>query len=249
MKNLFSFNEKILYDIDEDVNLIYSYFKNEIDKIKETGIVKSDYFKITVITTSDLVSEKSRLAHSKNPCYITLNNNKGNYYQPSTNEYSKSDISISVNPNAIDYVIEDHNGDIVSASKIYPIIKEEFKEYKIKGSIRHELAHWIDDTTNNYHISKKLFKTGIRNYLDKKGYNNVNISNFEIYSIMQNIYELKMEYKDEWNKLTFIEMLQKNPVLNNIYRTLDKKDFEFWKKTIKRKMYKEGILGKNMKNL
>ena len=249
MKNIFSFNEKILYDIDQDVNIIYSYFKSEINEIKKTGIIKSDYFKTRVITTFDLVSEKSKLAHNKNPCYITLNNNEGNYYKPSNNESDISNISISVNPNAINYLMEEHDGDIISASKIYPIIKEEFKEYKIKGSIRHELAHWIDDTTNNYHISKKLFKTGMINYLNKKGYNNINVSNFEIYSIMQNIYELKMEYNDEWNKLTFIEMLQKNPILKNIYKTLDKKDFEFWKKTIKKKMYKEGILGKNMKNL
>lgn len=244
--------EKIIYDIDEDVELIYSFFEDYINKINKTGIIERLPMK-EIISSEILTSEIHRKCHSKNPCDIFINDydlNSDNFYQPSGDLNSlnigKAIISLRLNKSAIKFIRDEFSGDISKANAYHYGVKEEFYSHRIKGSIRHELAHWIDDTINNSHISDILSNNGVKRKMRSKDYNTVNILDFEIFAIMQNIYQLSIDFKDIWDNLTFDQMLYKSTSLKHIKASSNTKDYSTWKRKIKRKMYKEGILGINM---
>jgi hypothetical protein len=244
--------EKIHYDIDIDVNFLYSFFKEDIEEVMKTGEIRDGMFAKKIIYSSELKSNKCKEAHMLNPCYIHLNDyggtSNGNYYRPKIFSHtSKSTISVKVSKSAIDFTNKYKNGSVIKATEEHPQIKLEFSPTRIKSSIRHELAHWLDDTMNNSHITKMLKDRTVRKKLKKAKHDNVNSLYFEIYAIIQNIYQLKLDNEDIWDDLSFEDMLYLNPSLSSIKKKMNNHDYNAWKKEVKRKMYKEDILGKNMR--
>tara|TARA_R110000851_G_scaffold117238_3_gene243860 strand:+ start:177 stop:941 length:765 start_codon:yes stop_codon:yes gene_type:complete len=239
-------NER-LTNVEIDVDLIYNtYFKNIIDEIQETGILPDKIFTSTQISTSILKSEKSIESHKLNPCVININHNLGNFYNP-----SRQVIGISLSVQAIDY-IKQFKGNINKAmfnldDSQKNNLGNEFKPSRIKGSIHHELVHWIDDTLNNNHIKKFTNRASEIGDINKiKG--PINSTKLEIQAQIHNIKQLYNHNTKIWDKLTFIEMINKNPSLNHIFKSLDIKTRKQWVKDIKTRMHREGLLGKNMVN-
>ena len=238
--------EKIA-NIDIDVNMLYDmYFKDDIDEISRTGIITDDMFKMKQTNTSILKDDESLVANENNKCNILINYGI-NFYRPSTNL-----ISLSVDGGAKDYVmrfdgnIKDAAYALDSPSQINNLPRE-FTEEKIKGSIHHELAHWIDDTMNNRHIRKRLDKAMELNNSNLGGIP-VNASKMEIQGQIHNVKQLKNKYENNWDNLTFVEMLRLSPALNTVYRDLPYKFKVRWVRDLKTRMYREGLLGNNMIN-
>lgn len=235
-----------LTNIDDDVNSLYiKYFEYDINKIEETGMITNDMFLTSEIDTSGLKSEDCLKSHNLNPCTIKVNKGS-NFYQPSTNT-----IGISVNNQAVNFVMNEANGDLEKAISLLDInttLRQEFTEEKIKGSIHHELVHWIDDTMNNKHITKRINKAMELGIKDINNINNipVNSTKMEIQGQIHNIKQLYNKYKDIWDDLTFKEMLDKSPALNSIYRVLPNDFKNKWIRDLKTRMYRENLLGKNM---
>ncbi len=152
-------NER-LTDVDSDVDLIYDrFFKSGIDKFESGEKLTRSFFMAGITNTSILQSEESKKAHELNPCKIVINAGN-NYYNPIAKV-----ISFSVNDNALNYVFDVFNGDFNAALESlkdipyqYNNLKNDFSEARIKGSIHHELAHWIDDTMNKQHIERRIEK-------------------------------------------------------------------------------------------
>lgn len=238
--------EKIA-NVDSDVNMLYDmYFKADIDEISRTGVITDEMFEMHPTSTIMLEDEESLLSNEHNKCLIYINYGR-NYYNP-----SKKVISISVNSDAKDYVMS-FNGVIKDAADALDDdaqrlnLPREFTEERIKGSIHHELAHWIDDTMNNSHINKRLNKAMEINNLNLGGIP-VNASKMEIHAQMHNVKQLKNKYPNEWDTLSFIEMVELSPPLNSVYSTLPY-DFKVkWIRDLKTRMYREGLLGNNMVN-
>jgi hypothetical protein len=196
-----------------------------------------------------LSDELSRKAHQLNPCTIKINDIlervNSNYYNP----YDKI-ISIKISPNAINYGVE--YNDIKIATEELDDIKSkrsflnEFTEARIKGSIYHELSHWIDDSLHNTRIKKALDNNFKKN--TGKPIKNVNFTDFEIQAQIHNILQLKRNDEDNWNNLSFEDMIHLSPSLTSIYYSQtpyeDKQD---WLKRLKLRMNRENLLGKNMK--
>lgn len=234
-----------LHNVDDDVDLLYNkFFKSDIDEIKRSGIITKNLFKKYKIDTSILKNPKSIKTHKLNPCEILINRG-GNSYNP-----AKHIINLSINDGAVNYVIDGHKGNLKNAvDDTYDDLKDslnnEFEEHKIKGSIHHELTHWIDDTLYNSHINKFINK----NIIDKK-YNNttVNTLPFEINAQIHAIKQIKNKNEDKWDNLTFGDLIKFSPALSNIYRTLSYDDKNEWIKKLKKRMYREGLLGKKMYN-
>lgn len=234
-----------LHNVDDDVDLLYNkFFKSDIDKIKRSGIITKNLFKKYRIDTSRLKSLKSIKTHKLNPCEILINRG-GNSYNP-----NKHIINLSINNDAVNYVINGYKGNLKNAvDDTYDDLKDslnnEFEEHKIKGSIHHELTHWIDDTLYNSHINKFINK----NIIDKK-YNNttVNTLPFEINAQIHAIKQIKNKNEDKWDNLTFGDLIKFSPSLSNIYRTLSYDDKNEWIKKLKKRMHREGLLGKKMYN-
>jgi hypothetical protein len=239
---------EVLTLVDDDVELLYDmFFKKDIEEIRETGIVRDDMFKRKVGDTSILQTKDAIKANGINPCAILVNYGY-NGYQPS-NSY----IRISVNDNAKNFVLDYYDGNIEIATQKLPKehqrinLPREFTPEKIKGSIHHELAHWIDDTFNRGHILKRLNKQvelGTRNLKNIP----VNMTKMEIQGQIHNVKQLYNKYKEIWDDLSFMDMVKMSPPLNAIYNELNFEQKKIWIRDLKTRMFRENLLGRKMIN-
>jgi len=236
-----------LPDVNSDVDLIYNkYFRNDISNIKAFNMVDKNMFSRSVTDTSILRSDICVKVHELNPCDIYINHG-GNNYSP-INKY----INLSVHMGALGLVLH-YDGNLNSAANsvgenMRNGFLSEFTERKIKGSIHHELLHWIDDTLNNKHLKKRLDKAnevGVNKYFKGK---DINMSKFEIQAQMGNIIQLKNEFGGDWDIISFKDLINLSPPLGNIYNKLSGDDRAKWVRDLKTRMYREGLLGKNMRN-
>jgi hypothetical protein len=237
-----------LTNVDSDVDLIYNrFFKNDVDEIKRTNMVNREMFSVDDMSTSELKSTESINANKINKCNIIINYpNKGNFYQP-----KKSLISLSINQGALEYAL-DNNGSLKLAhshlygNKANTFLKE-FSEERIKGSIHHELVHWIDDTINNSHIYKSLKKTEEKKL--KMVYRNIPIdaSTMEIQAQIHNIKQYYNKHKDIWDTLSFNDIINSVLTINVVYNKLHGNVRIEWLKRLKKRMAREGLLGDNMR--
>lgn len=237
-------NEK-LTNVDDDVNFLYNtYFKQDIDEIEKTGIITKQMFRPKLTSTNILNSKDAIKANELNMCEVFINSTN-NYYNP-----KMKIISFGVNKNAFNFVLE-YGGNIKKSIDMLEIEYEkkmlinEFTEEKIKGSIHHELAHWIDDTFHNKHILKRTIKAQELGTTNIGGIP-VNITKMEIQGQIHNIKQAYNKHKDIWDSLSFEELVNSTPTLKTIYSSLPNKLKDNWVKNIKRRMHREGLLGKNM---
>lgn len=244
-----------LPDVDSDVNLLYDkFFKDDVDTITTTGSVDKNMFDSAKVDTSILTSDICVEAHSKNPCDILINHSS-NYYNPGDRV-----ISLGINQGALEFLknvnigtgvegvyrLDLALGSLDRRSKVR--FENEFKEHKIKGSINHELLHWLDDTLHNKSISKFLSRAsevGKDVYLKGK---DVNTSKMEIQAQMGNIKQLKNKFSDMWDYLSFNDLIGMSVSLSVIYDSLRGRDRDEWVRNLKTRMYREGLLGKKMYN-
>lgn len=252
--NYAKINEK-LANIDDDVNMLYDiFFKEDVDEIERTGKISKGMFKIDTLYTGLLESDLCKKANALNPSRIEVNRGS-NYYKPGEIEdgerKGRSLINISVNSHALNWVF-DCDGDLKDAIFYLdsPYEREnlanEFKEERIKGSIHHELAHWIDDSLHNNHLQKMLSKVVAK----KKSFKvPVTSTKIEIEGQIHNIKQLYNKYKDNWDRMTFDEMINLNPPLRSVKRSLPDGIKEKWIRDIKTRMHREGLLGKRMVNI
>jgi len=236
-----------LMHVDDDVDFLYNkYFKNDVDEIKITGTLTRNMFQKYNLDTNELISPLSKKANNLNPCVILVNSGN-NYYNPKSKI-----ISISINNQAVDYCIANFNGNLELAKNylndkyLSSNFENEFTEQKIKGSIHHELAHWIDDTLHNKHIFNRIEKANERGVsLNKKGLP-INADKMELQAQIHNIHQIKRNYFDSWDYLTFDNLLLISPTLNSVNNELRGDVKKRWKINLLKRMHREGLLGKNM---
>lgn len=249
--------EKLL-EIDDDIDRIYdTYFKQIINAIQENKFTTPTefitYAKENTVTTSLDEMIKSEIVQSdelimlaeKVPNSTLVFNDpmhSGAKYVPK--EYK---VLVSIHLEAVLLLIN-HDYDFgklenVIPSESFESFKSEFTEEKIKGSIHHELAHFYDNVMHGKHIE---------NWIDKryKRYKkDINTTKFEIEGIIHTIKQFKKKF-DDWDYITFDEMIQKIPSLSEISRKLKNEkplEREYWMRKIKQRMAREGLLGNEMR--
>ena len=233
-----------LTDVDMDVNMLYdTYFKSLIELAQSGGILHMKDFKLIKIHTDDLKSPISVAANSSNPCELFINDKRGNFYSPMEHMIGLGYGQL-YNSFLWSY-LPDNVENLAKKSGNYDSFIVEFTEEKIKGSIHHELAHWIDDTNNKFHITKDIEKLSLNP--KKYSWEDRYLSNMEIQAVIHNIYQLKKSINDEiWNTLSFDRMIGLIPTLRNMKSTFKPENYIKWKKLIISRMNREGLLGKNM---
>jgi hypothetical protein len=248
--NEFMLTERLM-NIDEDVEILYdAYFKKDIEKLRSPGTLPTNLFKYSEIDTSYLTTPLAKKAHKENPCKIKINKGS-NHYSP-----LESIISISVSLDAYWFTINEHDGSLRKAykylSKNIPTQAKnfinEFNPSKIKGSIHHELTHWIDDTLHNKHIKKRaIISTETGTDMTKKGLP-INADKLEIEGQIHNIYQLKKEFSQIWDNLSFDDLIKLSTTLSVVNKELKGDINKQWRKNLKKRMWREGLFGKNMAN-
>lgn len=243
-------NER-LTNVEDDVDMLYDlYFRKGVEEIQRTRMVTGNTFERSETETGILKNELCVKAHSMNPCTIIINK-ASNHYNP-----NKKVISIAISLQGANYVINEFGGDLDRAiSEMDPkqavMMKREFTEAKIKGSIHHELVHWIDDTFNNQHIKKRIDKNiSLHDAGEALPFDSVTVNAhyMEIQAQIHNIKQLYNKHSDEWDTLSFEDMIQLSPTLTNTYKSLPYSLKTEWVKKIKMRMFREGLLGKRMFN-
>jgi hypothetical protein len=242
INQFYKINEALI-NIQNDIDDIYdNYFKSGVEYIQNSDKLDLNLFKFGEITSANLTEELCKKAHKINPITIYINENVGisfNHYDP-----FKKEIHLAPNKHAIMYTLE-HKSISQAAENLEQkeTFLNEFKESRIKGSIHHELVHWIDDSLNNTHIQKILKK-----HLDKNiPIKDVNYINYEIQAQIHNIVQLKKQNKDIWDDLSFVEMIKSSPSLNVVFKKITNIESKNkWLQKLKSRMYREGLLGKNM---
>lgn len=258
-------NEKT-FAIGKDVDLIYNlYLKEAINLYKKTTIIdfmhyitsskrgkaKGEYI-FGETTTEILKSKQCQKAHKLNPCTIQVGVfGDGNFYSP-----VRKIISISLNVYALQLLLKCSNKEELKKSIIDPnqrkMFESEFTGTALKATIYHELSHWLNDTFHNYNISNKIHLAKIKedpSVLKKSGYSN--FTDFEIDAQIHAIKQLKRKYNKTWDDLTWTDIMLLKPsfsVIKTQLKSSSKKVRDEYMKNMYKRLNREKLLGKNMKN-
>jgi hypothetical protein len=231
------------FDLQIDVDWIYNEFcKSTIDAILNDEW--DGHCPMSRISTKMLRSEDAIKAHALNPSHITINGFNGAAYYPRTNS-----ISLGINRLALDF-IKKYNRSLEDAMSVLSpsqkkSIKLDISPQTVKGTIYHELAHWVEDS-NYRNVEMHLIRQQNTPYSKRKSDYNTPV---EINAIIHQIVLLKNEFSTEWDNLTFREMLDKDRFLSTIEKYLKPEEYSKWCRTIATRMAREGLLGKNMRDI
>lgn len=250
-------NEKT-YSLDRDVH--YLYKKAKLDKFIEAiqkedskttyDMLNKNIVEMGVIVfyngdSSELTNRDAKTAHKKNPINIRLGVfAQGSYYNP-----KDSFLQVSVNSQALQLLQTKNSSFKEVEDMIHQQVKRfrnEFTEANIKGSIYHELTHWIDDSIHNRHISRKIDREDL-----KGGRADVNHTEFEVNSQIHKIKQLKKSSRrNEFDDFSWEDLMVKLPSLMSNFKNFRSEDeyYSFTKEFLKR-MDREKVRPKNLKKI
>jgi hypothetical protein len=244
--------EKLIEVNDSDIEMLYSPLKELVadatsafeikDFNKQNLELKKIYSKHSSISkrfhSSSLTSPNCKAANEINPVEIWSGIVDGNVYVPSR-KFILVGLPKSVMKNLNVFSMMSH-----SDSRKY---KTEFTKIRIESTIKHELAHWIDDSLNNLHLSK-FFNSNkdpkkFYEFL-KRGTIDVGLGPVEINAVVNQIYNIKKNFSQEdWDSMSWNRFVLLHPHLEGMNDSFGVE----WRNKIRKRMAREGILGKNMK--
>lgn len=246
------------FNVGKDVDYIYKhYFKPHIDAIKKTERVPK--FDIQTFNSMDLPSALAQKASRINPVTIKATDSSYSLYNP-----DEQQIIVSLTPSAFSlissYGLEGaHNWVKEYIPNKYEGWKNEINGNKIRGTIYHELAHWLDDTLHSSHLKKTLAKArqaGVDVSNKRKleilhqKHPEVGMTSYEINSQIHEIKDLKRRIpKEKWDRMTFEQLAGLSGALtaisDNVKQSGDKA-YGYWKRQLLQRMARERLLGASM---
>lgn len=236
------------HELDDDVDYIYNKagygelvaaVKNQdIQKMRE---LRNKYFsRRVVIDSSELTNEDSVMAHKKNPIDIYIGGEGGNYYVP-----SKGYIQLSPRLDVLDLYIRG-DVDIYVLSYQKDRFHNEMSEISFKGSIYHELTHWIDDSLYGGFLDKKTksayeTKSNLP-LLGKK--TKVSHTFYEVNSQVHAIKQIKRNLGSvEYEKAGWGDLIKlKSSLMVNFGGFKDEKDYDTFMNDFIRRLHRENLL-------
>lgn len=250
-------NEKI-FDIRDDVDMIYNQaFKKSIDYLEKFDYQNfyTEVYKIkNNISSSELKSPDCIKAHAIHPITIKCGVAVG------TSLYSSTDdvILIILDSQTINIInIYRENMEYVLGSKFQKkSISHIFTEETIKGSIAHELNHWLDDTLHNKFITKSIisgkfkYSEEMATAYTRKQTKNIGATNFEINSQVISFKEILNKYgQEKYDSFTMLDIYVIKPQLGFLVAAMNKSDYQYYVKKLYPRLMREKLLGKKMKIL
>jgi len=254
------------FNTDEIVDYIYdNVFADYIKKIQEWKNGKTTNEPV-IISNKTFEPEKLskeikdpvfKKAMKENPIKIKAGVRDGNYYYPTKHLisitfndelYAMMNRYISANKSFMEFI-----GNLPLALR--KNILTEVNGNKVKGSISHEISHWLDDTNNQKHITKMInVAAGEQYHKQSKTFNRGEadqyMTDYEINAQTHALKQLKRSIGQEaWDKLTFNDLYAIEPSLRVNKERISKISPEALKRFVKltlRRMHRENLLGKNM---
>lgn len=239
------------FRLGQDVDWIYNkYFKKFVEKIR-TDEWDGKLPNVSIFSSFELKTQDAKKAHKINPIQIRLNGvaGKGNFYNP-VDKY----ISLQINDNALS-VLNTSDFNFKKASNNVGDMKlqwiDDISERRIKGTIYHELSHWIDDSLHNSHIRKMVKKSAQEHNKSVllRGAKSTTSTYYEINAQIHAIKQMKRQTSSEiWDSWTWDELIHNSAALDTMMK-LNKQsnDYIRWRKELLKRMNREKLLGKKMK--
>jgi len=246
------FLTEAMFDVSQDANWIYeNYFKEYANSIVD-GTWNLELPKPIVIPSAKLKSPDAQKATAINPVNIYLYDRvvTGNEYQP-----LKHAIYINLGKNAIKFIQQNDglkHALVQLSTASAKQMQTELTPARIKGSISHEISHWIDDTLHNNHLRNMINTAMHSSGKDRikavyQGNPDVALTSYEINAQIHAIKELKIHNESMWDVFDFDDVVDLNASLASIRNTLRKFGlYNKWKRKILQRMAREGLLGKYM---
>lgn len=242
-------------DISTDVEKIYRrYMANDLKLLLSNGPAALRPKILQPLTVEKmLVSPAAKEAFEKNPLTIVFYEREPMYVANTSTVYLNFDDDLIKHLDEFGSLpeIKQH----VSPGK-YIHLKQSATQETTEAIISHELSHWIRDSLGNRYIAKAATKFADRGGLTSKkavkqwngSYNDSYLSNSEIDGQVHELLPLYNKYKEHWEEMTWNELMYLSTALHKRNQNLSPEDKQIWKKKMKIRMQREGILGKKMRN-
>lgn len=252
-----------LYSIQKDVDYIYDVcFSSFVDDYNNNRLKDLDRYIIShdndfnFLSSYDLKTSLCKKANETNPISIFC----GIYKSGSFFDFGVNRLQITLNIDVIKFIYDNHisgKKDLESRINIkkakFRMMAGEISITKIKATIAHELAHWIDES--RYSVMSKIVDgekdPEKRKQLLSLGYEDVDMTYFEIQAQIHGIKQLKSRHRKYWDTYPLEKVFELYPVLYTIANKLDVRygtdTLKIWIHFLVRRMNREKLLGKNMR--
>jgi len=247
------------FAIGADVDLVYKKLYEPYTK----EIKKGNYGKViqlldkhksktplVYVSSGELKSKQAKTAHEINPIIIGFYaDNLGNYYSP-----NDKIIHYSFNYNVID-IIRANRGDIVATKRTLPDnqrdrFENELNDIALKGTIYHELSHWLDDTLHNQHI-KKMIDLGLNDpnpvSVASQGHADPVLTVYELDAQIHALKQMKRQLKGKYNDIWWDDVFTLKPSFYSVFnKAAVSKEYDEYMKRLTKRMHREGLLTKKL---
>ncbi|MDX8383283.1 MAG: hypothetical protein R8M45_04320 [Ghiorsea sp.] len=249
--------------MDKEVDYIFNkYYKEYFLKLQKVDTSHNAPYPVFAELKSTELAKHTKnpvliKANETNPIKIELNNKLGNFYN-----YKKELVSININSQIHKFIDYHLYTNVPKGSTVLDLVSkqkgagnktqwiQDVKGEKLKNSIAHELAHWLQDTLHNRHLSKIMKRatnadnrnTGeqIRNQFHKS----VALTDYEVDSHIHQIKQLKRNISDDvWATMSIMDMINQDSSLAGIYDSLIRKEKKEWLKHLAKRLNREGLMG------
>ncbi len=258
MKNFKEFLIEKTFNIQLDVDYIYNKSGlSELSDMISIGDTKGvNKFLAQGKTFLSLSSNTLKSRHTKQaskikPVLIEVGVfDGGSFYDTKLNF-----IQISINKQALKHFMSlglDVQNAEFDLRKVSNRFLKEFKPATLKGTISHELTHWIDDVLHGEFLTKRVNvarERGIKGLAGK--HNNVNHTEFEVNSQIHAVKEIKRNLgKREFDKLNWIGLIQqKSSLMANFDNFKTPDDYQIFMKKFVSRLHREQLLAKGLKKI
>ncbi len=256
-----------------DESLKQGYMSDKLMRIMRklnADIERRGYAVVATFFSDELQTKDAIKAHETHPVKITLEiGDFGNAYNP-----VKHEIRLSI-PMKIMDIFNDHFWDrnnILKAAGGEATIFNEISEFKMKGTINHELSHWIRNSQTRHidKMMKKAKETTPSMKVLKQGKIHTVATDYEMDAYVHNIMEYKKsiglkKYNSKKLSDLFIDIpsfravmshfrrYKQENISDNSYMSTVKLDWQKlwidWQKKLIKRLDREKLLGKNMRRL
>jgi hypothetical protein len=245
------------FDIKRDVDMIYKKcFKQFVDIV-----IRDKNYNVAVVMANKIQFQIDS-SQLKSPDAVKAHQIKGvTIYCGCSDILSqyiakRGQIYITLPKNVVEFLTyQKGNTDFLVKGYHKLSVWNNLSEVSIKGTIAHELTHWIDDALHNSFLEKNITterfsSTGeVAKYATKGKSTQIGATNFEINAQIAAFKEILSKYKQKkYDTFTLFDILVLKPQLGYQFELVkNKEEYMYYVKRIFTRLSREGLLGKSMR--
>jgi hypothetical protein len=256
------------FNLDRDVNALYNAANlGRFHRVLERGdpeeirrvfypVASTPGVDFYTTDSSRLKTRVAKRAHKANPVEISIGAySGGSYYAPESKL-----IVVSLSRPAL-RALHDANYSLKELKRFvghqYDFLIREFDAEGLKGTIYHELTHWVSDSLHNRHIAKliNVAKDARGSEVLRRWRPSVGQTPMEIDAQVHAVKAIRQTMgKKDFDKITWEDLFKRKiSILFNFGVTprgiLPEKEWQKYFKIFVKRLHREGLIGKRMRDI